>query len=75
MVVANVFTRKDSDSSSEYTMENSAADLATDTRGCETTQSANADISLNGIVVLRYTPATELARALEQLEKADESEI
>jgi hypothetical protein len=40
---------EDSDSSSESTMEDSVADLATDTGGCETTQSANADISSNGI--------------------------
>ena len=104
---------EDSDTSSESTMEDSIADLAPDTGGCETTQSANVDISPNGIargierpaeaanqqhmleppqlrsqrsliVVLRYTPATKLARAsnicgiagvLEQLEKADETEI
>ncbi|KFZ23526.1 hypothetical protein V502_01995 [Pseudogymnoascus sp. VKM F-4520 (FW-2644)] len=40
---------KDSDTSSESAMEDSVADLATDTGGCETTQSANADISPNGI--------------------------
>ncbi|KFY98950.1 hypothetical protein V500_01498 [Pseudogymnoascus sp. VKM F-4518 (FW-2643)] len=50
---------EDSDSSSESTIEDSVADLATDTRGYETTQLANANISLNGIAKGIERPAEE----------------
>lgn len=50
---------EDSDSSSKSMMENSIADLATDTGGCKTTQSANANISPNGIARGNECPAEE----------------
>ncbi|KFY98952.1 hypothetical protein V500_01500 [Pseudogymnoascus sp. VKM F-4518 (FW-2643)] len=50
---------KDSDSSSESAIEDSVADLATDTGGCKTTQLANADISPNGIAEGIERPAEE----------------
>ena len=77
----NIF--EDSNSSSESTVDDSIVDSATSTRDCDTTPpQLRSQRSL--IVVLGYTPATELARAsnifgisrvLEQLEKADEREI
>ncbi|KFY99056.1 hypothetical protein V498_01030 [Pseudogymnoascus sp. VKM F-4517 (FW-2822)] len=76
-------TFEGSNSSSESTVDDSTVDSAMSTTDCDTTPpQLRSQRSL--IVVLRYTPATELARAsnifgisrvLEQLEKADEREI
>jgi hypothetical protein len=53
---------EDSDSFSESTMEDSVADLAMGTGGCETTQSANADISWNRITKGIERPAEEASQ-------------
>ncbi|KFY26574.1 hypothetical protein V493_04005, partial [Pseudogymnoascus sp. VKM F-4281 (FW-2241)] len=50
---------EDSDSFSDSTVEDSIADSATSTRDCETTHSATADISSNGITKGIECPAEE----------------